>query len=614
MTRRMLINAQRAEELRVAIVDGDRLENYQVEVADRGLTRGNIYRGRIHNVQPALNAAFIDYGSDRHGFMPVQDVVQAAWSRKPPKGSGGRPRIEDVLEKGQTVLVQVLKEPEGTKGAHLTTSVSLAGRYLVMRPFDPGVGVSRKVEDDEIRKQLRDQARKLEVPEGCGVIVRTNALDQTKVDLNRDVGALLRVWKQIQTESKKGKGPKLIYSDQDLILRALRDHLDREIAEVLVDDEAALARTQEYLRWFMPRGRVKATRYDERIPLFSKYDVERQIDRIYERRVELGGGGSLVIDRTEALTAIDVNSGRSTRGSSQEETALATNLEAAAEVARQLRLRDLGGLIVVDFIDMRANKNQRRLEKTLRDAMKPDKARFTVGRISPNGLLEINRQKIQQSLSMRTHRPCPTCTGTGRIASPEMVGLNLLRRIEARAASGSLRQVKIQLHPELADAFQNSRRNEIVALEEEFGIRIEVIASSRHHRSEQELDWSNRAPADVRPAPARPAVTPLVDASELAKGSEAAGGGSRRGRRRRQPARAAKSQAAKPAVADTEVVEAASDEGGEDGVMRSGTGRPRRRRRRRRRRTPGNGDDGNGNGDNGNGNGTGDSGGNGADG
>ena len=514
MTRRMLINAQNPEELRIAIVSDSNLESFQTEVSERGLARGNIYRGIISSIQPSLNAAFIDYGAERNGFLAIQDVVPEAYYRQPGQG---RPRIEEVLERGKPIVVQVVKEAEGQKGAALTTNLSLAGRYLVLTPFDDTRGISRKVEDEEVRRELKDLAARLEVPPGCGFIIRTNALDQNKTALARDLAALLRIWKRVQGEARRGGGVRLLYSDQDLILKALRDYLDNAISEVLIDDDQAFEKAAEYMRAFMPRSKTRLVRYTDRAPLFSRYQIEPQIGRIYERSVGLPSGGSIVIDRTEALTAIDVNSGRSTKAASQEDTALATNLEAAREVARQLRLRDLGGLIVVDFIDMRSVKSQRKVEKAMRDAMKDDKARSTVGRISPNGLLEINRQKIQQALSVRTHRSCPTCAGTGRIASPEMVGLNLLRQIEARAATGPLKRVRISLHPELADAFQNGRRHEIVALEDEFDIDVEVIASNRLHRPEQEVEWINRAPGEERRVRQPKVEKPAVQASALAE-------------------------------------------------------------------------------------------------
>lgn len=511
LTRRMLINAQNPEELRIALVDGTTLQSFQLEASERGLTRGNIYRGYVVNLQPSLNAAFIDYGAERHGFLSSDNVVEQAWHRHP--DGGRRPRIEQILERGRPILVQVSKDPEGQKGAALTTNLSLAGRYLVLTPYDDTRGVSRKVEDDDVRQRLRDQVDKMNLPAGGGFIVRTNALEQTKATMSRDFAALLRLWKRIEGEGRKGDGSKLLYNDQDIIVRALRDYLDATVAEVIIDDEAAFAKASEYITSFMPRGKTQLVRYADRVPLFSKFEIEAQIDRIYDRTVSLPSGGSIVIDRTEALVAIDVNSGKSTRASSQEETAVNTNLEAAREVARQLKLRDIGGLVVVDFIDMRHRKDRAQIEKTLKDALKNDKARTSVNAISPNGLLEINRQKIQQALALRTHRSCPTCEGTGRIASPEMVSINLLRRIEARAASGQIERVRIALHPELADAFQNHRRADIAALEAEFGIHIEVIASYRLHRPEQEVEWVEHAhegrPAEVHaphPSPKRGAL------------------------------------------------------------------------------------------------------------
>ena len=490
MTRRMLINARVPEELRIAIVEDDLLENFQVEVAERDLTRGNIYRGIIASIQPSLNAAFIDYGAERHGFLSIQDVVPAAYYKDP--ANPRRARIEEVLERGRSIVVQVTREPEGSKGAALTTDLSLAGRYLVLTPLDDSEGISRKVEDEETRQKLRDLVGKLERPAGSGIIIRTNALGQTKTALMRDLNALLRIWKRVSTEARQGKGIRLLYSDQDLILRALRDHLDNSVQEVLADTDEAHDKVKEYMRAFMPRSKTQLIRYTERNPLFSKFGIDDQIESIYERSVDLPSGGSIVIDRTEALVAVDVNSGRSTRAASQEDTALGTNLEAAKEVARHLRLRDIGGLIVVDFIDMDRRGNRAKVEKAMRDAMKSDKARFSVSRISKNGLLEINRQRIQQALLLRTYRPCPTCDGIGRIASPELIGLRLLRQIEARAAEGFAGTVRVELHPELADGFQNARRLEIADLEREFELRVEVIASPRLHRSEEEIEWLPR--------------------------------------------------------------------------------------------------------------------------
>lgn len=507
MTRRMLINAQRPEEVRIAIVTDGVLDQFEIAATESGLCRGNIYRGIVANVQPSLDAAFVNFGVEKDGLLRADDVVAEASHRKP-DGGGKHPRIDRILERGRPVLVQVVRDGVGHKGALVTTNISIAGRYLVLMPFDDVRGVSRKAEDDD-RQAVKDRVAKLELPEGCGVILRTNALDQPQKTLNRDLSALLRLWKKIRDEAGAGKGPRLLYSDQDLIVQALRDSLDSSISEILVDDTEAFDKAQSYMRTFMPRSGSRLIHYTDRMPLFSRYELEEQIDRIYQRQIGLPSGGSIVIDGTEALTAIDVNSGRATRGANQEETAYKTNLEAAREVARQLRLRDIGGLMVVDFIDMRSSKHQRAVEKAMRDAMKNDKARSSVGRLSDNGLLEINRQRLKKALQLRTYRPCPTCSGTGSIASPELVALNILRRIETRAVTGQLGGVRVELHPELADAIQNDRRQELAALEREFDIEVEIIAAAGLHRAEERIEWRPRAKTEPRP------TAPAVSAADI---------------------------------------------------------------------------------------------------
>ncbi|MFN7941811.1 MAG: Rne/Rng family ribonuclease [Thermoanaerobaculia bacterium] len=545
MSRRMLINAQSREELRIAVLSDSTLENYQVEVAEGGLTRGNIFRGVIANLQPSLNAAFVDYGAPKNGFLAIQDVVPEARYKEP--ASGARAQIDEILERGRPIVVQVTRDPEGMKGAALTTNLSLAGRYLVFTPFDSTRGVSRKVEDDEDRGQLRDLAARLELPAGSGVIVRTNALGESKAELQRDLAALLRIWKRIQTDAVAGSGARLLYSDQDLILRALRDHLHADVEEVLVDDDLAFEQARVYMETFMPRSKTRLERYTDRVPLFSKFAVESQIERIFGRSVALPSGGSIVIDSTEALTAIDVNSGRGSEGrASHEEMAFDTDMEAASEVARQLRLRDLGGLVVVDFIDLRSTKHKRQVEKAVKDALKADKARTTVGRISPNGLLEINRQKIQKSLPVRAQRPCPTCQGTGRVPSIDALGLGLLRRIQARAASGRLQKARIELHPELAEAIQNGRRQDLAALEQEFGIEIEIVASQRLHGPEEQIEWRDRVvPITLSPRveeaerrELHPAIVARSQPAERgAESGEESRDDGRRGKRRRRGGR-----------------------------------------------------------------------------
>jgi len=513
VTRRMLINAQRADEVRIAIVNGNTLDTYEVAATDSGLCRGNIYRGTVATIQPSLDAAFVRFGVERDGLLRADDVVPDAYHHKP-KTESKHPKVEKILERNREILVQVVRDAVGHKGALVTTNLSIAGRYLVLMPLDDVRGVSRKLEDEAARGTIRERLERLELPDGCGVIARTNAADQPQRSLNRDANALLRLWKKIRKEATIGKGPRLLYSDQDLIVQALRDWVDNSIDEILVDEEAAFTKAEGFMRTFMPRARAKLIPYKDRLPLFSRYELEDQIEKIYLRKVDLPAGGSIVIDGTEALTAIDVNSGRATRGKSQEETAYATNMEAATEVARQLRMRDIGGLVVVDFIDMRSAKHRRNVEKAMRDAMKDDKAKHTTSRLSDNGLLEINRQRLKKALQLRTHRPCPTCSGAGTIASPELVGLNTLRRIETRAVSGRLKSVRVSLHPELADAIQNELRRELADLEREFDIRVEIIAATGLHRSEEKIEWIERTEADRAERAAQAAVT----AADLADG------------------------------------------------------------------------------------------------
>ncbi len=619
----MLINAQRAEELRVAIVEGALLDEYQVAVAEAGLIRGNVYRGVVASLHTSLNAAFIEFGEARHGFLKADDVVPQAYHR--PVEEGNRhPRVDRILERGRPVIVQVTKDPSGDKGAGLTTNISLAGRYLVLMPFSDMRGISRKLEDEGTRRDLRELVDKLEVSDSCGFIVRTAALDQNKTALNRDLNALQRLWKRIRTEATHGRGSRLLYSDQDLIIQAVRDYLDSSIDEVLVDDDDAFEKAKAAMRAFMPRAKTRLIRYRDRLPLFSRFQLEPQIEATFQRTVTLPSGGSIVIEGTEALTAIDVNSGRSKGGSTQEETVYLTNLEAATEAARQLRLRDIGGLIVVDLIDMRSSKHQRQVEKTVREAVKADRARISVGRISDNGLLEINRQRLKTPLVLRTHRICPTCGGGGRIPSPETVSLNLMRRIEERAAVGRTGGVRVRLHPELADAFQNQYRQHLAALEREFEIRVEIIAATNLHRSEEEIEWLAAPTRSETPAPATPEAAAAVRVEDLTTEggrarTERGGDGDRGGgeadgsegdtgkRKRRRGGRRRRKSSAETAVAEGAAAEqeptaphanaaeptpashGSADEHahGGDTAGSSGSGPSKRRRSGRRRRKSG---------------------------
>ncbi len=558
MTNRiMLINGRHAEQLRVAVVDGGVLQLYDVEGTEATLKRSNIYRGVVANIERSLNAAFVEFGDAKHGFLTRHDVIPQAFHR----AAGDAAPIDQILQKGQPIVVQVTRDAEGGKGATLTTNISLAGRFLVYFPYDAQRGVSRKVEDEALRRKLREKAKDLDLDEGEGVIVRTNAADQTKADLKADLHVLKRLWKAVVDDTAQGREAKLLYDDQDLLIHSLRDNLDTQIDEVLIDDEQLLAKAEKYVQAVMPRAKVELKLYAEPVPLFTRFNVESQIASIYSRTVALPGGGAIVIDHAEALTAIDVNSGKSKAGKNQGDTASHTNLEAAAEVGRQLRLRDIGGLVVVDFIDMRSRAHRHEVEKTLREAMKPDRARHEIGRIGENGLVEINRQRIRSALQLRTRRICPTCDGVGRIISPELLSLNLVRRIEGRAATGRLARAKVVLHSKVADYVQNNRRRELADLERAYRIVVEIVGDPGVELSTERYEWfdlpvwevpsvpdrhtgdedDDRSPAVPAAHPdGEPVETPLRDAAPPRPAQEqgdGAGGGKRSRRKRRRRGR-----------------------------------------------------------------------------
>jgi ribonuclease E len=634
----MLINGRHTEQLRVAVVDAGILQLYDVEGAEATLKRGNIYRGVVANIERSLNAAFVEFGDAKHGFLTRHDVIPQAFHR----AAGDAAPIDQILQKGKPIVVQVTRDAEGGKGATLTTNVSLAGRFLVYFPYDPQRGVSRKVEDEGLRRKLREKAKDLDLDEGEGFIVRTNAADQTKADLKADLQFLRRLWKAVVDDT--GREAKLLYDDQDLLLHSLRDNLDAKIDEVLIDDEQLFTRAEKYVQAVMPRAKIELKLHAARAPLFARFNLEAQIESIYRRTVGLPGGGAIVIDHAEALTAIDVNSGKSKAGKNQGDTAYATNREAAAEVGRQLRLRDIGGLVVVDFIDMRSRSHRHDVEKTLREAMKADRARHQIGRIGENGLVEINRQRIRSALQMRTRRVCPTCEGVGRVISPELLSLNLVRRIEARAAAGRLARVKVALHPKVADYVQNNRRRELADLERAYRIVAEIVGDPGAELSAERYEWVDLPAWELPGALARPAIeeeedrapaaerTPAVAEEAEARSGEAApspeamprtaaqratpqeqrdgeGGGKRSRRKRRRrgrkrdggaPERFPREWKESPSVSIGSVLEVSGNVAPETEVPQADVGQPRetedaqpgsRRRRRRRRRSRGAGGD-----------------------
>lgn len=476
----MLINATQPEELRVALVDGQKLYDFDIEVPSKEQKKSNIYKGIITRIEPSLEAAFVNYGSEKHGFLPFKEIAPNFRQRAEGDTSeGGRASIKDQIKEGQEIVVQIEKEERGNKGAALTTYISLAGTYLVLMPNNPKAGgISRRIEGDT-RNELREVMTALEIPDTMGLIVRTAGCGKSAEELQWDLNYLLQLWEAIERSASEHSAPFLIFQESNVIIRALRDHLRGNIDEILIDKEEAFNLVQKFLKQVMPHFLSKAKLYQDSVPLFSRYQIESQIEIAYGREVSLPSGGSIVIDHTEALTSIDINSARATKGSDIEETALNTNLEAADEIARQLRLRDLGGLFVIDFIDMMANKNQRAVENRLRDALKIDRARIQTSRISRFGLLEMSRQRLRPSLGESTQLICPRCKGQGTIRNVESVALAVLRVLEEEAMKPGTEKVIAHLPIESATFLLNEKRPAIELIESRLKVGI-VILPSKH--------------------------------------------------------------------------------------------------------------------------------------
>lgn len=472
--KRMLVNATQEEELRVALVDGQRIYDLDIEIPSRETKKANVYKGKITRVEPSLEAAFVDYGAERHGFLPLKEISRDYFKARD-GGGEGRPGIRDLIEEGQELIVQVEKEERGNKGAALTTFVSLAGRFLVLMPNNPRAGgVSRRVEGDD-RDQLREAMDSLQIPDGMGAIVRTAGVGRTAEELQWDVNNLVDIWNAVKQASEGRPAPFLIYQESKAILRALRDYLSDDIGEILVDKQEIYAEAQDYMQRFMPGNLRKLKFYDDHVPLFTRYQIESQIESAYSHKVTLPSGGSIVIDHTEALVSIDINSARSTRGTDIETTACNTNLEAADEIARQMRLRDVGGLIVIDFIDMESQKNQRAVEDRLRDAVKQDRARIQIGRISRFGLLELSRQRLRPSISESTNIVCPRCNGMGVIRSVESLALAILRLIGEEARKDRTAKVIAQLPVDVATYLMNEKRDWLHGIETKSEVDVILV-------------------------------------------------------------------------------------------------------------------------------------------
>ncbi len=470
--KRMLFNATQSEELRVAIVDGQKLVDLDIEHAGKEQRKSNIYKGVITRVEPSLEAAFVDYGTERHGFLPFKEISRSYFSDK---SEGSKARIQDVIKEGQELIVQVDKDERGNKGAALTTYISLAGRYLVLMPNNPrGGGVSRRIEGED-RNELRDVMAELEVPKGMSIIARTAGIGRNAEELQWDLNYLTQLWTAVEEASHIQAGAFLIYQEGSLVIRAIRDYFSADIGEILIDTADVHEQAVQFMNHVMPGNVARVKLYQDEVPLFSRFQIEHQIESAFSREVRLPSGGAIVIDHTEALVSVDVNSGRSIKGSDIEQTAYNTNLEAAEEVARQLRLRDLGGLVVIDFIDMENPRNQREVENTLRDALHADRARVQTGKISRFGLLELSRQRLRPSLGETNHAACPRCSGTGHIRGIESTALHILRITQEEAMKDNSAIIQVQLPVEAATFLLNEKRADIHKIEQRMGVEVILI-------------------------------------------------------------------------------------------------------------------------------------------
>ncbi|MCV2354484.1 Rne/Rng family ribonuclease [Paucibacter sp. B2R-40] len=474
--KRMLINATQAEERRLAIVDGQKLMDFETEIEGREQRKGNIYKAVVTRVEPSLEACFVDYGEDRHGFLPFKEIARQYFR----EGVDVRTaRIQDCIREGQELLVQVEKEERGNKGAALTTFVSLAGRYLVLMPNNPrGGGVSRRIEGED-REELKENLDQLEYPKGMSLIARTAGIGRSAAELQWDLNYMLKLWTAIDDAAKGGKGAYLIYQESSLVIRAIRDYFTADVGEILIDTDDLFEQAHQFMNHVMPDQGHRVKRYRDDAPLFSRFQIEHQIETAFSRTVNLPSGGAIVIDHTEALVSVDVNSARSTRGSDIEETATRTNLEAADEIARQMRLRDLGGLIVVDFIDMEESKNRREVEQRLRDALRPDRARVQFASISKFGLLEMSRQRLRPSLSDGNHITCPRCNGTGHIRDTESSALQILRMVQEESMKDNTAAVHVQVPVEVTSFLLNEKRTEITKIEMKQRVTV-LLVPNKH--------------------------------------------------------------------------------------------------------------------------------------
>jgi ribonuclease E len=597
----MLVNVTHVEESRVAVVDNGVLDAYEIETMNRTQVKGNIYNAVVENTHPSLEAAFLKISPEQNGFLPLDEVNFNLLPSRSDSRKGGR--IGQHLKNGQRIMAQVVREPFAGKPPTVSTYFSLPGRFLVLMPGVDTAGVSRKIDDAEQRDRLKKIAKDLKLPDGFGIIVRTAGLGQTKAELQRDLRYLLRLWQSVQRGSQAGEFPGLVYREADLVIRTIRDHLNSDIGEVWIDNKETYEKALAFVRDVMPTRAKTLRLYTGDRPLFNKYNLEAQIESIYQRKVTLPSGGEIVIDGTEALTAVDVNSARSRRKGDAEETVVQTNVEAAAEIARQLRLRDLGGLVVVDFIDMAAAKNKKKVEDAMRAALKGDRARHDMTRISKMGLMEIARQRLKSAKMPAMYTDCPTCEGYGLIRNVDVAALAALRKLQTRSTRGDIERIRVALPPDVATWILNHKRDDLLQIEQRQNLRIDIEPHPRLKRHETEFETFARTTPVERPEPER-AEAPSPEAPEApppeapeapeerqpeAATAEAPPKRKRRRRRRSKADRTAAesgdtAESAEPAtVVPVEAAESTDEAAPADEPSEGGEAQPRRRRRRRRR-------------------------------
>ena len=518
MERRMLINSVHSEECRIAIVEDNNLYELEVESNAGKKLKGNIYKAKIVRIEPSLQAAFIDLGTSRNGFLQINDIHSSYFRNN--RSYNSRPRIQDILEVGQELVVQVVKEERELKGATLTTYLSLPGRYVVAMPGSDRGGVSRKINNPEQRIRMKKLSEELEIPSGIGVIIRTAGLDRSLSELSRDLSLQLKLWERIITEAQTASCPTVLYQESELATRVIRDYFTPEVREIVIDDPQTYQHVKEFVGEVMPRYRSRVRLYEDKPPIFAYYNIEDQVQDTLKAEVKLHSGGSIVIDTLEALVAIDVNSGKATNEGNIEDTAYKTNLEAADEIARQLRLRDLGGLIVIDFIDMIDGRHKQTVERRVKDALKLDKARIEVGKLSKFGLLEMSRQRLRASLSSQSHFKCTQCQGHGRVRNPELVAVDVLRKIRAAVVLGHIGIVKSRLSPNAGLFLLNNKKQELSELEREYNVKIYILPDGRMRIDEYEFEIESRKPGEIHQNQAVTSAPAAVHAKVASQVSE----------------------------------------------------------------------------------------------